>query len=782
MKANSTSKFEDRFVVARATLLFDRLMTAVIKCGGWAVMLAVFAIFAFIFVQILPLFGKTSVEPVGEVALPVESAAVMGVDEWGELPFFLNESGELYFADLPRDLKSRAYTRDASSGPEQLKLGPRGLFDVPTDLHGENWIAFYYDAYKGKIALGSDHGQVALIQIDYRSEFNENDARMIVPEVGVDVLSDFAGNQAPIRNLAFYESDQTRVIGVIQEREGRTEISLQTYTVQSTLFGAATMTADAHIRPEADLTDENPELILIGGRGDRILITTEGGWLYYLRLKNDQLEVVQKLRPFSDSEDPSIHSINWLLGKQSLILTSNEGENITLASYLDEAAGKILYTRIKDFPGLDAGGATDFSLSQRNRGFLLANETELSLRYSTTEDIRWETSPGYQPEKIALGPRWDSIFVYDSAQNLHIYALDDPHPNAGWKAYLGKLWYEGKPAPEYEWQSSGGTSDAEPKLSLVPLIFGSIKGTFYAMLFAMPIAILAAIYVSQYLRPEAKRYIKPAMEIMASLPSVVLGFLAALWLAPILKDRVPSVLLMLVSIPLCSALLGAFWGRLPHLIRNRLRPGSEWLVVIPIILLAGYASWILGPVLESVLFRVYDPEIGAKVGNFSLWWTETTGLSFEQRNSLVVGIMMGFAVIPIIFTISEDALSNVPPYLTSASLALGASRWQTTWRVILPTASPGIFSAAIIGFGRAVGETMILLMATGNTPVIDWNIFNGMRTLAANIAVELPEAPQYSTLYRTLFLGAMALFLFTFILNTIAEVTRQHLREKYKTI
>ena len=143
---------------------------------------------------------------------------------------------------------------------------------------------------------------------------------------------------------------------------------------------------------------------------------------------------------------------------------------------------------------------------------------------------------------------------------------------------------------------------------------------------------------------------------------------------------------------------------------------------------------------------------------------------------------MGFAVIPIIFTIAEDALSNVPNALKSASLALGASRWQTATRVILPTASPGIFSGIMIGIGRAVGETMIVLMATGNTPITEWSIFNGMRTLAANIAVELPEAAVGETLFRSLYMGALLLFCMTFVLNTLAEVLRRHLREKYKTV
>jgi phosphate transport system permease protein len=143
---------------------------------------------------------------------------------------------------------------------------------------------------------------------------------------------------------------------------------------------------------------------------------------------------------------------------------------------------------------------------------------------------------------------------------------------------------------------------------------------------------------------------------------------------------------------------------------------------------------------------------------------------------------MGFAVIPIIFTICEDALSSVPQHLTSASLALGATKWQTSIRVVLPTASPGIFSAIMIGLGRAVGETMIVLMATGNTPILSFSPFNGFRTLSANIAVEIPEAPYHGTLYRVLFVSAVLLFLLTFLVNTVAEVVRQRLRKKYMHI
>ena len=180
----------------------------------------------------------------------------------------------------------------------------------------------------------------------------------------------------------------------------------------------------------------------------------------------------------------------------------------------------------------------------------------------------------------------------------------------------------------------------------------------------------------------------------------------------------------------------------------------------------------ISPGIEQVFFG----------GDMRSWLTNEAGIPFDQRNAMVVGIAMGFAVIPTIFSISEDAIFSVPKHLSYGSLALGATPWQTLVGVVLPTASPGIFSALMIGLGRAVGETMIVLMATGNTPIMDANIFEGMRTLSANIAVEIPEAEVGSTHYRVLFLAAFVLFTFTFVLNTLAEMIRQRLRRKYGSL
>jgi len=266
--------------------------------------------------------------------------------------------------------------------------------------------------------------------------------------------------------------------------------------------------------------------------------------------------------------------------------------------------------------------------------------------------------------------------------------------------------------------------------------------------------------------------IKPTVEIMAGLPSVVLGFIAGLVLAPLLENWMMAVLMVIPVGFILALLLMLAWQKLPKPFRDKFGNGKEALWLIPVIIFSlAVSSWI-APVAENIFFG----------GDYRNWLYQGHGILYDQRNSIVVGFAMGFAVIPIIFSISEDAFSAVPKSLSSASLACGASPWQTAWRVVLPTASPGVFSAVMVGFGRAIGETMIVLMATGNTPLMDWGPFNGMRTLSANIAVEIPEAPHQGTLYRILFFTALLLFVLTFILNTAAELIRQSLRKRYESM
>jgi phosphate transport system permease protein len=413
---------------------------------------------------------------------------------------------------------------------------------------------------------------------------------------------------------------------------------------------------------------------------------------------------------------------------------------------------------------------------------------------------------------------------------------------------FGKVWYEGYPEPSYTWQSSAGTDAFEPKLSLVPLIFGTLKATFYSLLIAVPIALLAAIYTSEFLPQRARGKVKPVMEVMASIPSVVLGFIAALVLAPFVETWIASVILVFVGVPFGLVLAAYLWQLLPPRLALRLHGMPKFLLMFVVVGMALYLAYKAGPLFEKVFFngnfqawlnrdtgrpapfifllilpgmavmvsflasRFFGQRFAARLRKFQVpysalldlmrWvalflvtvllsysvalFLEALGLdprgeivgTYVQRNTFIVGFAMGFAVIPIIYTLAEDALNAVPEHLRAASLGCGATPWQTAMWIVLPTALSGVFSAIMIGMGRAVGETMIVVMSAGNTPLIDLNIFNGLRALSANIAVELPEAPKDGTLYRVLFLTALVLFGMTFVINTVAELVRLRFRKR----
>jgi phosphate transport system permease protein len=739
--------------------LIDRFAVGFITFGGIFIIIAVSFIFVFILGEAIPLFRPASGAARGSVNLaavpaleppsgPAASAAnplahspsdfkplVLGIDEY-----------QMYLYEVLGDGRVAFFKASDGSFVKQLPPPPIAgtiLTSASRSLEGEF------------IALGTADGRVSLRQVRFLPKYQDQklvDLELSVRDRGLIALDPA---ERRLREVAYDEKDGRKVVAAVPADD---EI-------------LAWRTDDEGAEHRATLKTRDGEKVtrVRLGRSETVVAATEKGNLYHWELTPE----VRLTEVAHVSEEP-ITALEFVLGSVTAIVGDAKG-NVSgwFRVRLKDEDTDLQFVKAHVYPP-HAGAVAAIGASTRDKSFVTAGaDGSLVLRHMTSERSLISFPGNWQSvDNVLLTPKMDGIIAKQPDGRLARYEISSPHPEVSWKALFGKVWYEGYSKPEYVWQSTGGTDDFETKFSLYPLVFGTIKGTLYALLFAIPLAVMGALYTSQFMHPTIKAKVKPTVEIMAALPSVVVGFIAGLWLASRVERSIVPVLLMVVLLPLFGTLGVLFWDRLPRTFRSKLRPGMEIALILPLILAGAAVALLLGPAVEGGLFG----------GDFRLWLQSSMNLVYDQRNCLVVGLAMGFAVIPIIFTISEDAFSSVPQHLTAASLALGASRWQTATRVVLPTASPGIFSAVMIGFGRAVGETMIVLMATGNTPVLDWSIFNGMRTLSANIAVEIPEAPYGGTLYRTLFLAGLVLFLMTFLVNTIAEVIRQRLRERYRAI
>jgi phosphate transport system permease protein len=503
---------------------------------------------------------------------------------------------------------------------------------------------------------------------------------------------------------------------------------------------------------------------------DLLYVADEQGNVQYFDIRNKQQPaLVDKVSVTAEAQP--ITSMSFLAGGISILVGDASGRISQWFPLRDENNHYTL-EKVREFTDQHAA-ILHIAPEPARKGFAAIDASGISGIYHTTSgnSLMFEQVVAGKPLQARMAPRSNALLLLDENQQFSLWAIDNEYPEVSWSALWGEVWYESRQEPEYIWQSSSASSDFETKFSLTPLAFGTLKGAMYALLFALPLSIMGAIYTAYFMSPKMRGMVKPTIEVMEALPTVILGFLAGLWLAPLMEENLPGVFCILFLLPLMMLIFAWCWQYVPRQIRQSIPDGWEAALLIPVVCLTAWASIALSQPLELWLFN----------GDMPAWLNEI-GYTFDQRNSLVVGIAMGFAVIPTIFSISEDAIYSVPRHLTQGSLALGATPWQTLIKVVILTASPGIFSGVMIGLGRAVGETMIVLMATGNTPIMDFNIFQGFRALSANIAVEMPESEVGSSHYRILFLAALVLFMVTFVFNTLAELVRQRLRRKYASL
>jgi len=741
----------------RRRYLADGAARWMVRAGGGGVVVALALIFVYLFSEVFPLLKGASVEPQASYVVEDSSESdpvFLALERYGEIGMRYSREGELVYFNLGNGEVLRRVELAVPEGASVTSVG-----------NGEPRAR--------QVAFGLSDGTAIIVNHGFELQFPEPGVRKVVPApeypVGPEpVVVDDSG--AALSAIAVQRSrDDTGVAA--QTDDGR--MIFVRYRVRTGF-----LTGDRQVQRQAYDLPSAPEPVhelQLSANLWNLIGADEDGHLVYWDIARPAEAVIRDRRRLTDGEE-KITSMQFLNGTFSIVAGTSAGrlsQWFLVRDESEDAGDNIFYlARARDFEE-HPGAITAIQPEYSRKGFVAVDESgHLGVHYGTSARTLLLEKVSQEPlTGVGVSPVNNRIVIENRDGEVTELDLWNEHPEASVQALWSKVWYEGRSDPEYVWQASSGSDSFEPKYSMVPLTVGTLKAAFFAMLFAMPLAIAGAIYTAYFMSPRLRGVVKPTIEVMEALPTVILGFLAGLWLAPFLENHIPVVFTVLVGLPISFLLVAWAWAQLPRSVRNRIPGGWEAIILMPVICLLVWGLVALSPVIEIWFFD----------GSMRQWFTDM-GITYDQRNALVVGIAMGFAVIPTIFSIAEDAVFTVPKHLTQGSLALGATPWQTVTRVILLTASPGIFSAVMIGFGRAVGETMIVLMATGNSPVINFNIFEGMRTLSANIAVELPETAVNSTHFRILFLAGLVLFAMTFIVNTIAELVRQRLRARYSNL
>lgn len=732
-------------------LLKDKLARYGVVAGGMGVIVAVVMIFFYLLYVVFPIFLPAGAEPVKTYALPEKAAGktlLLAMEEQNEVGARFTDTGHVVFFDVA---SGKRIADERVAIPEGSRI---------TSFSESSPVS------EGAVIYGLSDGHAVVVQHRYKVTFS-GDTRAITPSLEYPlgdqpVLMDDSGAA-----LAFVSAQVGGGVTTIVAKTAN-KIRISSFEKEESLFAdeASLQRTDAELNAPAEGVAE----ILVDKEGRNLYVASSNGRLAFYDISDKSNPVLKQAQNVVQTGQ-KITGIAFLNGDLSLMVGDSSGV-VSQWTIVRDGSNRPTLQKIRAFKVSDQA-VVAIKAEQRRKGFLTVDAGgNIGVYHSTAEKELIREHVSNALPFVALAPRANALLMQSGDEQLHLWRVDNEHPEVSAKALWQQVWYESYPKPDYIWQSSAANNDFEPKYSLIPLAFGTMKAAFYAMLVAMPLALMGAIYTAYFMAPAMRQYVKPVIELMGALPTVILGFLAGLWLAPFIEEHLSGIFAFLFVVPVIVMLFAFAWQFMPKSIADRIPEGWDGALLIPVIIFGGWLALTVSVPVELWLFG----------GTLRDWFKNEFDIGYDQRNSLVVGVAMGFAVIPTIFSIAEDAIFSVPKHLTVGSLALGATPWQTMSRIVLLTASPGIFSAIMIGFGRAVGETMIVLMATGNTPVMHLSIFEGMRTLAANIAVEMPESEVDSTHYRILFLAALVLFAFTFVFNTLAELIRQRLREKYSSL
>lgn len=922
----------------------DHLAGVLISVGGFLVIVAVLGICVYLVAEVVPLFRGADVRESPVASTPATAPRLVVCDEYKRSALLVDAVGGVSLVNLgdgrvvstgslaSDGRRVTAMSRESSSGRVAVGQNDGTVRTGGLQIEGETvgqgdvpaGIASLEVGRAGVIPPSGDDAWGAVVE-----RISETQFRVLRPTIELGEPAELEHGAGPVVSVDLRTRGSDEFLVAMRE-DG--SVSYELVSVTRPLGGGAPKTSLSPVQVKVALPDgrAKPDWTFVTGDQNQLLLLWRDGLCQRYHSANVYEKPFEPIETADLLPEGSISTAAMQLGGLTLLLGDEKGQVHSAFIAVDPAKGAAdgSHLVVGYRHHFDDARITSIGVGNRDRTVVVgdaAGKVHVFNPTSRKELVAGLTAFEGEVAAALPAPKLDGIVAFSGAGQYRLWPAEMAHPEVSARSLFGKLWYEGTAEPSYVYQSSAGEDTSEIKYSLVPLVFGTIKATVFAMLFAVPLAVLAAIYTSEFMDKHVRRAVKPTIEMMASLPSVVLGFVAAIVVAPLVRDILPTVLMSFFVVPLGMLLAAYAWQLIPPHATRKVRSGVK--LALMFIVAAGSLALAAsaGPAAERALFKpsererwvmggsfepVNDTERPAWLGNlkslsseqqrrlriendlffqdgkvvravapsdarkieidtilagseaaapsirtwldggfggpwpgwvlvligpvavvlsvlnakfvsrafhekllhlprltaalgetarFVLLIGATLGVSagvaallsgagfdprdsvfgsFNQRNTLVVGIIMGFAVIPIIYTISEDALSSVPDSLRSASLGSGATPWQTAVRIVMPVAASGIFSAVMIGFGRAAGETMIVVMATGNTATMKWNVFEGFRTLSATIAVELPEAPVGSAHFRVLFLCGLVLFAMTFILNTTAEAVRQHFRKR----
>lgn len=746
---------ERRLKLRKLRALRDGLSQYGVGAGGIGVIIALGLIFVYLFWETFPMLKPASVALDTEFTVPWagdgQETLHMTLDRFETIGARFGSSGEI-----------TVFSAATGALRERIQVPVPAGETITAFGRGENRRSLF--------VYGFSDGSILPIRVEYPQSFETG-----VREISVELS--FPLGDEPIR-LGDGEVNEFSALTVIQGRGGfivaggteAGEMAMALFATRTNLMTGQTQVTRSDYRLPS--LGRPVRQILVNETLRNVFIVDDRGRLFNFDIVDrTNPALIEEVQLVADGVE--VTAAEFLVGSRSLIVGGSDGSVRQWFLVRDEDTNVPHLTLIRSFRE-HPGAITFIDPEYIRKGFLVGDASgTVGLHYATSSvTVAMKQVLDTPVTRLAIGPNNSRAMIEGAdATRLRVLAIDNPHPQTSLSGLWGRVWYEGRSEPEFIWQSSSADDAFEAKFSIVPLSVGTLKAALFAMLLATPLAIMGAIYTAYFMSPRIRRMVKPSIELMEALPTVILGFLAGIWLAPYVENNLPILVTGAVLFPLLILAAAFTWSRLPTQIRQAVPDGWEAALLIPVVLFTGWIVVTSSPWIEVWFFD----------GSMRQWFSDV-GIPYDQRNALIVGMAMGFAVIPTIFSIAEDAVFNVPKHLTMGSLALGATPWQTVMGVVLLTASPGIFSAVMIGFGRAVGETMIVLMASGNSPVLNFNLFEGMRTLAANIAVELPETDVGSTHFRVLFLSALVLLVFTFLLNTAAEIVRQSLRKRYASL